>query len=126
MFSSSICAITRHENNLSVHDPMMGKGSVVCIWSVLQLFVKVRKQYQGQQHGTDLEKNHTIKNKPSTGIQMAHNPTFRWNPEIMSFWEWRAELWLSGARCGSFNNGEIVSLRITICSWTRGMDPVMA
>lgn len=61
---------------------MMGKGSVVCIWSVLQLFVKVRKQYQGQQHGTDLEKNHTIKNKPSTGIQMPHNLTFRWNPEI--------------------------------------------
>lgn len=57
---------------------------------------------------------------------MLHNPTFRWNLEIMNLWEQRAELWLLGVRRGSFNNGEIVSLRIQNYSWTRGMDPVMA
>lgn len=63
------------------------------------------------------------KSKSSIGIQMPHNLTFRWNLDMMSLWEQRTELWPSGVRCGSFNNGEIVGLRIQNCSLDKRHGP---
>lgn len=100
-------------------------GTVLYVyWVYYNYVLKLEKSAHGNSMGQTRRKSY-YKSKPNIGIQMPHNLTFRWSLEMMSLWEQRTELWLSGVRCEYFNNGEIVGLRIQNCNWTRGMDPVM-